>query len=168
MSDLALQAWLDQEDQRVATAIRSSGCSIEYVMGGGCECCDDDPDPESPSFAYTIGLFGLGHPELLIFGTAPETAGAVLGDVFARVKAGADLLPGQLLTFEDWPHRIFVEEVPNPGDILFGANRHYRRPDEYSVPALQLTWDDTTGCFPWDDGYSAPLWIQPRPGTFRA
>jgi hypothetical protein len=168
MSDLALQAWLDQEDQHVAATIRQRGCCVQYVMGGGCECCDDDLDPESPSFAYTIGLFGLGHPELLIFGTDPGTASAVLNDVFQRVRAGADLVPGELLAFADWPHRAFIEAVPNPGEILFGANRHYRRPDDHSVPAFQLTWDDATGRFPWDGGYSAPMWIQPRPGTFSA
>jgi hypothetical protein len=160
MDELKTQQWLDQEDRRVSAYIRDHGCSLEYILG--CDC------PDSTPFCYTIGLFGLGHPELLLFGTGPETACAVLNDVFARVKAGADLLPGQLLTFEDWPHRLFAEEVPNPGDILFGANRHYRRPDEHSVPALQLTWDDTTGRFPWDDGYSVPGWVQPRPGTFRA
>ncbi len=63
---------------------------------------------------------------------------------------------------------MVVEQVPNPGDIVYGANRHYRRPDEASVPVLQLTWDDGAGRFPWDDGYSVPASVQPRPGSFRA
>jgi hypothetical protein len=59
-------------------------------------------------------------------------------------------VPGQPLTFERWPHRIVVEAVPNPGEIVFAANRHYQRPDEASVPVYQLSYDDTAGRFPWD------------------
>jgi hypothetical protein len=92
----------------------------------------------------------------------------LLNEVGRRVKNGGDLVPGELLSFGDWPHRITVEEVPNPGEILFSANRHYQRPDEASVPAFQLTYDDVERRFPWDDGYSNAAWIQPRPGTWHA
>ena len=91
----------------------------------------------------------------------------VLNDLGERVRAGEALLPGQLVMFDDWPHRITPEPVPNPGDIVFSANDFYRRPDKHSVPVLQLTYDDTEGRFPRDDGYAAPE-MQPRPGTFNA
>jgi len=78
------------------------------------------------------------------------------------------LIPGEVLTFEQWGHRIAVEQLPNPAQILFSANRHYRRPDEASVPAYQLTYDDLEGHFPWDEGYANPPHLQPRPGTWRA
>ena len=84
-----------------------------------------------------------------------------------RVRAGESLLPGQLITFAEWPYRIIPEEVPNAGGIVFGANDFYRRPAEFSVPVLQLSYDDLDGQFPWQAGYSAPQ-LQPRPGTFRA
>ena len=67
----------------------------------------------------------------------------------------------------DWPHRVLVEDVPNPGEIAFAANRYYQRPNEASVPLLQLTYDDRDGRFPTDDGYSNPDWVQPRPGDWR-
>ena len=76
-------------------------------------------------------------------------------------------MPGQLIEFGDWPHHIVPEIVPNPGEIVFGANGFYQRPDSASVPVLQLSYDDSNGLFPWDDGYVAPE-LQPRPGTFRA
>src|SRR5690606_34913992 len=141
--DAATQAWLDQEDARVADVIRRHGWYIQYVGGGMCSRpgCDGGDD-EGPAFAYTVGLFGLGHPELLIFGVYPEDALAVLNDLGEQVMAGANLLPGQLLTFDQWPHRVVPEEVPNPGDIVFTANRFYQRPDEASVPVLQLSYDD--------------------------
>jgi hypothetical protein len=112
-------------------------------------------------------LFGLAHPELLIVGAGMETSAGVLNDLGDRIRKGAALLPGQLITFEDWPHRIIPEVVPNPGQILFGANAYYQRPAVYSVPALQLSYDDNEGRFPWEDDYANPE-MQPRPGTFAA
>ena len=91
----------------------------------------------------------------------------MFNDLGERVRGGEALLPGQLITFDNWTHRIVPEPVPNPGDIVFSANRFYCRPDECSVPVLQLSYDDTEGRFPWDDDYAAPA-MQPRPGTFTA
>ncbi len=153
-------AWLDQEDARVAGLIRTHGWAIEYVIG--------DEKRRRTSIAYTVGLFGMGHPELVFLGGCTHDAAGVLNDVGGRVKAGEQFLPGMLISFDSWPHRLTVEEVPNPAAILFSANRHYGRPDEASVSALQLTHDDTEGRFPWDFGYSIPAWVQPRPGTYTA
>ena len=109
----------------------------------------------------------MGHPELLIFGVDPETAAGVLNTLGDHIRSGETLLPGRLIAFDEWPHRIILESVPNPGDIVFRANDFYRRPAESSVPVLQLCYDDDAGRFPWEDGYAAPE-RQPRPGTFRA
>ncbi len=73
----------------------------------------------------------------------------------------------QVVEFEDWPHRVVPETVPNPGEIVFGANSFYDRPPAASVPVLQLTYDDTGGRFPWDEGHLPPD-LQPRPGSFQA
>ena len=168
MIDVQTQAWLDQEDTRVAQTIRRQGWFIQYVLscrrttpgdGGG--------DHEGPPFAYTVGLFGMGHPELLIVGVPPVTAASVLNTIGDRVRAGADIVPGELMTSDDWQRRIIAEQVPNPGDIAFAANRHYWRPPEFSVPLLQLSYDDETGRFPWEPGYAEPE-TQLRPGSFRA
>jgi hypothetical protein len=103
-------------------------------------------------------VVGLGH----------ENTHAILQRVAGLVADGRDLVPGELLTFPDRPDGLVVEEVPNPGDVLFIANRHYQRPDEHSVPALQLTWQHRDGTFPWDADYPCGPDCQPRPGTWRA
>ncbi len=143
---------------------------IQYVGGGACNApgCDGDDDDDRPSFAYTVGMFGMGHPEFLIFDVSPATASRVLNDLGTRVRSGENLVEGQLITSGEWPHRLVLERLPNPGEIVFTANHFYRRPpDENSVEVLQVTYDDTNGRFPWDDGY-AGAGRQPRPGDFRA
>lgn len=158
--DPSIEAWLDQQRNLTAQKIREHGVFIQYVGG--------DAETRSTSFAYTVGLFGIGHPELLVLGASPGTASGLLNEVASWIRGGRDLVPGELLTFEAWSHRAVVEDVPNPGQILFAANNFYERPDEFSVGALQLTYDDKGGRFPWDEGYDVPAWIQPRPGEFTA
>ena len=153
-------AWLDQDRTHTARTIRERGVLLTYVGG--------DSSAHQTSFAYTVGLHGIGHPELLVLGLSSGTVSGLLNEVAARVRAGRDLVPGEILEFEKWPHRALVAEVPNPGDILFAANSFYDRPDFASVPALQLTYDDKAGRFPTEEGYEVPSWVQPRPGEFSA
>lgn len=167
--DTAIEAWLDQEDAHIGAIIRRYGWFIQYVNGdAGCTApgCDGRGQDSFP-FAYTVGLFGMNHPELLILGVPQQTAGGVLNDLGAQIRSGRNLLPGELTTFKNWPHRIIPEEVPHPGLIVFSANRFYQRPPEHSVPVLQLSYDDKSGRFPWEPDYAAPE-MQPRPGTFTA
>lgn len=84
------------------------------------------------------------------------------------IRGGRNIVAGEMLSFTDWPHRVVAEVVPNPGEIAFAANRFYQRPAEASVPLLQLTYDDKSGRFPWEDGYANAPWVQPRPGELRA
>lgn len=160
MTHSQIQAWLDQEDERVAQTIRRYGVALEFVMG------NDHDWPRD--FAYTIGLFGLRHPELVVLSAGDHTAGALLNLLSDRIRAGENLIPGSLLTFEHWRHRVMIETVPNPGEIVFAANRHYQRPAAASVPVYQLTYDDKAGNFPWEAGYQEAPNLQPRPGAWQA
>ena len=159
-NDAQTIAWLDQEDARLAQTIRTHRLAVQYVAAG--------EESGEPGFGYTVGLFGLGHPELVAVGLDYDTAGALLNKVAALVVDGRDLVPGEVLSDDDGVPVITVEVVPNPAEILFSANRFYQRPDEYSVPAFQLTWALDGGIFPWDDGYPCDPECQPRPGTWRA
>lgn len=158
--DPGTQAWLDQEAARLTATIRQRGHSVEYVIGTAAK--------ERPDFAYTIGMFGLGHPELLVFGLDPGGSCNVLNSLADRIRAGTDLLPREVVELAGSSHRLIVESVPNPGRIVFAANWFYARPGDYSVPVYQLTYDDCSGRFPWDADYGLPAWVQPRPGEFAA
>jgi hypothetical protein len=83
------------------------------------------------------------------------------------VVDGRDLVAGEVIAGPgEVP--VVVEELPNPGEVVLGANRYYQRPPEVSVPAHQLTWAHPDGGFPWDPGYPCGPECQPRPGTWRA
>ena len=119
---------------------RSSTSAGGVCEGPGCDCPEDD---DGPPFAYAVGQFGLGHPELLVFGLDVHDSLGLLNSLGDRIRAGETLLPGQIFTVGEWPHRIVPETVPNPGEIVFTANRFYRRPDHASVDVIQLTYDDS-------------------------
>jgi Domain of unknown function (DUF4262) len=158
-TDPQTTAWLDQEDAHTAQMIREHRFAVTYVWGEG---------PGEPAFGYTTGLFGLGHPELVIVGLSQDPTHHHLDRAARLVVGGRDLVPGERLTWPDWPGSLIVEVLPNPGEVLFGANRFYQRPDEYSVPAYQLAWPHRDGTFPWDATYACGPNCQPRPGTWRA
>jgi hypothetical protein len=153
-------AWLDQEDAHLAQVIRTHRFAVQYVGAGD--------DPGEPPFGYTVGLFGLGHPELVVVGVGHDVGHGMLSRVARTVVAGRNLVPGEVLRDGAGRALLTVEELPNPGEVLFSANRFYERPDEFSLPAFQLTWPDADGRFPWDPRYAYGPEVQPRPGAWQA
>jgi hypothetical protein len=61
------------------------GYSVEYVIG---------TKEQQPSFAYTIGLFAHGYPELLVFGFGAQAAWKVLNGMSGLILAGTEMSPG--------------------------------------------------------------------------
>ena len=160
-TDPQTTAWLDQEDAHLAQTIRVHQWAVQYVGAG------DEAD--EPPFGYTVGLFGLGHPELVLVGLGPKTTHDVLDRVAGVVSDGGDLVAGELLEWPEWADiRLVVEVLPNPGEVVLVANRFYERPAEYSVPAYQLTWAFPDHCFPWEGEGPEDPGAQPRPGAWRA
>ena len=148
-------AWLARLEQHMKRVVRDRGCFISSVIGEGA----------SPPFAYTVGLFGIGHPELIVFGLDAESACGTLYWFFDEVKRGRVLAPDEIVSPPGSDTRFLVERFPNPGSAVFAANRFYGRSRRSSVPVYQLTWD-VAGAFPWEEGYRYPATLQPRPGDF--
>lgn len=188
----ALRAFEDRERSMITEHIRRYGVHLTYVAPelaeGECRHCSElgDAAPEvgdqvaallggpeglpprlGQPFCYTTGLYGVGHPELVVLGLPQDASLALLNTVAHQVTGHhQDLVPGQLV-----PHislRVLVEEIPNPGMVVFHTNSYYDRPLWESAPAYQLTWTDLDGRFPWDRGHVGGPWGQPRPGTYRA
>ena len=160
-TDPQTTAWLDQEDAHLAATVRAHRWSVQYVWSG------DEPD--EPPFGYTVGLFGLGHPELAVVGMDAADTHGLLDLTAEMVADGRDLVPGELLEWASWSGlRVVVEHLPNPGEVVLAANRFYQRPAEFSVAAYQLTWAQPGHVFPWEAGETCGPEVQPRPGTWRA
>ena len=183
----AQTAYFDQFRRQTTLAIRRWGAMVQYVSNAiDCPCCRAEGLDRAaqrarrgdtrrggkpmPPFAYTIGLHGIGHPELLVFGLGFEPSKLVLNRLAHEVRDhGVELVPGEVVPRgRAFDRPLLVESLPNPGEILIQANNYYRRPDEGSVEAVQLTWCDGSGRWPGDPACTAPAAHQPRPGTFRA
>jgi len=170
MTDITpdLGAYYDQEAAWRADIIRRYGVAIQLVGGGECSvpgCC---PPASDRPFAYTVGLFGIGHPELVVVGLSNAEARRLLNAAARVVLDGGRIMPGLETTFPGWSRPVVAEEVPNPGEIAYNANAHYQRPPEYSVPLLQLSYPDSRGRFPSDPSYAGSRRRQPRPGEWSA
>lgn len=180
-------AFRDQDRRRTTDAIRRWGCVVLHVSDDvDCACCAATGVNRAerrarqrdrrrrvtsmPAFSYTIGLHGIGHPELLVFGLEQETARRLLTRLTHDVRDhGRDFVPGEVITpGAVFDGRLLVQSLPNPADILVQADNYYRRPDEGSVEALQLSWCDPMGRWPGEPGCATPASAQPHPGSFRA
>lgn len=171
-SEVALQQWLDQEDAWMRDTVREYGWAVQSIFGEGCwghpGCNCGQPQGVSPPFAYTVGLYGFGHPELVIFGLGIDPAHAVLNDLGNRVRDGHVFDSDETVTFDHWPHRLRLFPFRDDGDVpvLISAHRFYQRTQAAPVPTMQCVWDDRWGRFPWDPDYDPPPGLQPMPGTF--
>jgi hypothetical protein len=147
-----LASWRRQFDRQITETIASCGCFIQGVLGEG----------RTPSFAYTVGLYELGHPELITYGLDSQSAWGVLNWFFERIRDGGELRPGQIVQPPGSDTRFLVEDFPAAGTVLHTVNLHYHRDRWNPVRAYQLTWD-ADGSFPWEPGYPCAAWLQPRP-----
>jgi hypothetical protein len=68
MTDAQIEARIDQDTAHITAIVRRYGWYIQYVCGSTLK---ESRRPAHP-FAYTVGLFGMHHPELLILGVPPR------------------------------------------------------------------------------------------------
>jgi hypothetical protein len=47
--------------------------------------------------AYTVGLTGFGHPEIVVFGVGQTSAATLLNTLGERVRSGAQLHDGDVV-----------------------------------------------------------------------
>jgi hypothetical protein len=150
---------LDASDLRVIADVAQHGLHVACgaSIGG------------APAFAFSIGLFRtFDHPEVAIFGLASAALEAAVLRVGARVRAGERFDEGDV-----------VEGVLDGRAVAFRriVPRHYPSYLGYAVwyhggarfPALQATWADGAGHFPWERWFprelrdAQPVLFEPEP-----
>lgn len=111
--------------------------------------------------AYTVGLSATGHAELVCDGLPPESAHVLLDRLGHRVlEHGVALEHGQHLDAGPGDVAMPVAVVTAwDVDDLGAVDR-----SDGDVRALQIVWTDSTGRFPWHDGYANPSTVQPLRG----
>ena len=152
--DPALGAEFERHERaRIRGLVREGGWLVQAVDGW-------------PPFAYTIGLWSRGLPELCVFGLDPSVAQRVLNGLGDAVAAGTPIEDESELRLDEWELRAF--RIPNPAEVVLTANWFYRRRPRQSVPALQIVYPDAHGVWPWEPDCQLFPGQQPMPGNFAA
>ena len=134
-----LAAMIDPTMLGIASAIDRHGMHVIHI-GEGCDCgeCTAAPLPPDQRFGYTIGLTGVGHPELMVRGlSARETAGLLSrwGDT---VLSGEVFDAGHLLCEGSGGPTWELVPVRRPSRTLVLAARYYRTAGTGGLSALEL------------------------------
>jgi hypothetical protein len=124
MEHIASTHRADQYEAWQRETIRTHGWALQPVPG----------DEDGPPYVYTVGLSGFGHPELILFATAPAVAATVLNDLGELVRLGRGLAAGERIRLRSGDVHLLA--FPQSADWLFAANDLYRAPGGPPVPAL--------------------------------
>jgi hypothetical protein len=150
---------LDAGDLRVIADVAQGGLHVVRGASNG----------DTPAFAYSIGLFRTAdHPEVALFGVAPDALEAAVRRFGERVRAGERFDEGDV-----------AEGILEDRAVAFRriVPRHYPPYLGYAVwyhggprfPALQGIWADPAGHFPWDRWFPRelrdvqPVLFEPEP-----
>jgi hypothetical protein len=140
------------------------GDYIEYVREILDEHCwivqGVERDRHRPPYAYTVGLTGHDRPELVVTGMRYERAAAVLDGVAGHVLHAEPPAPGEVLQLAGGP-TVEVVPVAAPSVHLLVAAACYGT----EISALQLTYADDRGRWPWDRGFRGGRGGQPVLGA---
>jgi Domain of unknown function (DUF4262) len=134
-------------ENRIRQLITRFGWAIQAV----------ERDGPHPPWAYTAGLTGRGLPELVVTGTDPVPAAALLNAAAEDLLHGKVPEPGAEIRLRGGQlAEVVTVAVPdahlNVAVALYGD----------AVTALQLVHASPDGRWPWDDGYGG---CQPVLGT---
>lgn len=133
---------------------------LEHIVEDGFTTTHVAGDHTHPSYAHTLGLVALGHPELLVTGLAPELSAVMTPIAHDIAFHGLRLRPGRA-----WHAEMRLEFYLLP--ITRARRRLWTVVDLYGpdVSGLQLVWQDTDeGRYPWDSSGHDALQVHPLLG----
>lgn len=129
----------------VASAMAEHGYTLQAVFGSR----------PGDAFTYTVGLTGVGLPELWLGTLAPEQAGAILRELVDRIReahpTGGSLEPGPIDAGFTVGFRL--RGPVDPVEAQVGLARQMHPLSEVSV--MQVLWPDDAGRFPDEAAYDA-------------
>lgn len=126
--------------------IAQTGRMVQFVF---------DPDGKKASYAYTIGNFLVGLPELAMSGLRPELMAYFLNLVSEMMRAGDLTMQDGLVTdkIAEGLDSAFRKVTEQTYDAYFGKLVEYCEYRQQPVPeAYQLVIPDKQNHFPWNEG----------------
>lgn len=117
-------------------------------------------DGDHPPYAYTVGLAGMGMPELVITGTLDLDQAAVLLNLGVLRSSTRIQVPGERFRLPRGP-LVEVVTVTSPWAHLLMAVALYGE----RFDALQLVHADRHRRWPWEAGYAGVTGGQPVLGV---
>lgn len=143
----SLEERLRDFEQEVARAVEDRSWTIIPVDGGRA----------GPTWAYTVGLWTSGKPELIAFSPTVEGCARLISDVQASLQSGALELEDGLQWDGPRPGmtRCFrrVHDSQYLGFQWFRVTKdHYERQTgkREAIPAFQIFLPDNAGRYPWE------------------
>jgi len=140
----AAEETLDERERDFIRNIREHGWFRTSVFGDG----------QNPSFSYTTGFWlTLGFPEIVVFALKPETAHAVLWDIWNDIRQDRTPAIGEPadLFGNHKGYLLPVRQAEYSNHL--GWNRWFYGGDDF--PCVQMVWPDREGQFPWDSEFDA-------------
>jgi hypothetical protein len=155
-----------EPDRSTASRIASHGFAVNSVGYGmcsvpGCHCAPRERHP----WTYTVGLTGLGQPELVLMGLDPVPAHFAISWVAAERRAGRPVLLDQPFLIDGHPAKVV--DVPDDWVLADPARMaawfaHYGAMSDVLPDVEQLLWADAAGLFP-DDPQCAGWVVREQP-----
>jgi hypothetical protein len=115
-----------------------------------------DNDGKAPTFAYTIGNYQKGMPELFMAGLSAESLQVILNEATNLMQDGSMRVADRETTsalaqgYETTFRLVDLSLVESELNILA---RYCERKGIDLPPVYQLVWPDPGHLFPWDQGF---------------
>ena len=122
--------------KQIDEIITKQGFVVQPVISG----------EDLPSYAYSIGLTDMSHPELFMTGYAPDYMQGLLNDLAVKVKKGEVLPINTPYKYFETADIMFCPVVRGQDEYLKGIKRRYDKADN----VLQVVIPDENCYWPWD------------------
>jgi hypothetical protein len=153
-------------ERSTASLIASHGFAVTSVGYGACSVpgCTCGARIRHP-WTYTVGLTGLGQPELVVMGLDPVPAHHAITWVATEGRAGRPVLLDQPFLLDG--HPAMVLDVPDEWVLADRARMaawfaHYGATSSALPEVRQIVWADAGGRFP-DDPLCADWVVREQP-----
>ena len=140
---------LTDEQRRILTDIQADGLHVATTA----------ESEDAPGYSLSLGLtHSFDHPEVIVFGLAPEVATDLINVVADEASGGRKFLPGSEVNdlLQSYPVRFTAVDGEHREQFFGTATWLYA---ERELAVVQLVYPDQQGRWPWDassrDGFRA-------------